>query len=615
MKTLLLAGALLAPVLAVAQTTVTPAETAPHVTASEILVVTATGNATPLSEVLAPTQVIERADIERAQAGDLAEILRTVAGFDLERFGGPGQLTQFRVRGGETDHVLLLIDGVRINPATGAAVFQNLSPEAIDRIEIVKGPRSTLYGSDAITAVVNVITRSGDNGVGGRVRFGSDETRDTSARFAYSGEPGSLSLDVEHSRSEGFPVFKAVPIDRGYERTTLNLRGATRVGAVDVAVRGNNSQGNNEYIGFNSDTFTNDKPVSQDFTSQVGAIEFAGSPLTAWNSRFTASRAYDDLQSKESPNRVRTTRPQVDWNNVIALGENHRLTLGAGYAWEKANIVADYCSTGVCEFQETRDIRNLRMQTESAAGRHRLLLGAAWTDHDAFGDKSTWNAEYGFDLFKDTRLIAAAGTGFRAPNAFERFGDPFVGGNPEVKSETSKNLEFGLRQRLGQRQVLDVRVFRNDTEDLIAFDPATFTVNNVRRFRNEGLDLSYRIDAEWLSATLTAIWQDPIDRDTDQTLVRRARRTAGLRLARDTSLYSLGFDVVASGERPDVDPDTFGPTIVPGYALYNLNAGLQVAKQTRLEARWENVSDKDYQTVAGYLQAGSSGYVGLRYGF
>lgn len=611
MKPLLLLGALAAPFLAAAQT----ADTAPRAPEPEPLVVTATGNATPLSEVLAPTQVIGREEIERAQAGDIAEIIRTVAGFDLERFGGPGQLTQFRVRGGETDHVLLLIDGVRVNPATGAAVFQNLSPELIERIEIVKGPRSTLYGSDAITAVVNVITRSGGNGVGGRLRLGSDQTRDAAARLAYSGEPGSLSLDIEQSRSDGFPVFEAVPIDRGYERTSFNLRGATRMGAVDVAVRGNESRGNNEFIGFNPTTFTNDLPVSQDFTSQLGALELTATPLAPWSSRLTVSRAYDDLRAKDSPNRTRTTRPQLDWNNVIALGEHNRLTLGAAYAWEKANIVADYCSTGVCEFQETRDIRTLRAQTESALGRHRLLLGAAWTDHDAFGDKATWNAEYGFDLFADTRLIASAGTGFRAPNAFERFGDPFVGGNPDVKSETSKNVEAGVRQKIGQRQVLDLRVFRNDTDDLIAFDPATFTVNNIRRFRNEGLDLSYRVDVQWVSATFTALWQDPIDRDTDQTLVRRARRSAGLRLARDTALYGLGLDVIASGQRPDIDPETYGPTTVPGYVLYNLTGGLQLSPSTRLEARWENVSDKDYQTVAGYLQAGSSGWIGLRYGF
>lgn len=611
MKTPLLVGALMAPFLSFAA----DPEAAPRAALSDPIVVTATGAASPLSEVLAPTLVIEREEIERAQAGDVAEIIRSVAGFDIERSGGPGQLTQFRVRGGETDHLLLMIDGVRVNPATGAGVFQNLSPEMIERIEIVKGPRSTLYGSDAMTGVVNIITRSGDSGLSGRFRLGAHNTQDASARAAWAGEEGSLSLDVEQTRTDGFPAVETLALDRGYERSSVNLRGATRIRAVDVALRANHASGTNEFVDYNPATFTTDLPASQDFTQEVAALEFGVQPLQAWRSRLTLSRAYDDLESRDSTGRVQTTRPQLEWNNVVSLGDAHRISVGASYAREKAQILADYCSTGVCTFEERRDILSARVQGESAFGAHRVLLATAWTDHDAFGNETTWNAEYGYDLFESTRLIAAAGTGFRAPNAFERFADPFVGGNPDVKSETSRNVELGLRQQLGAHQVLDLRVFRNDTDDLIFFNPLTFTVANLRKFRNEGLDLSYRASFGAYSANLTALWQDPIDRSTDTQLVRRAESSAGLRLARTTTLTSLGLDVIASSSRPDVDFNTFARITTPGFVIYNLTGGLQLSPHTRLEARWENVSDKQYQTVDGYLQERSSGYIGMRFNF
>ncbi|MBP7609265.1 MAG: TonB-dependent receptor, partial [Steroidobacteraceae bacterium] len=234
------------------------------------VVVTATRVPTPADEVLAPVVVIDRATIERSNAGDAAELLRFHAGLDIASNGGPGQPTAMFIRGAESNQTLVLVDGVRINPGTiGLPGLQNIRPDMIERIEVVKGPRSALWGSDALGGVVNVVTRRGSqDGWISEAGYGANDTRRASLNGGFGlGQSAALDVGVSWTDSDGFPTLTTDDIDRGYENLSANVALRADVGAAAVTVRHWRTEGTSEY----SDFFLT--PVDQDFLTSTTAAE------------------------------------------------------------------------------------------------------------------------------------------------------------------------------------------------------------------------------------------------------------------------------------------------------------------------------------------------------
>ncbi len=313
----------------------------------EPVFVTAARVEQPQADVLAATIVISRADIERAQANDIADLLRLHAGLDIGRSGGPGQLTSVFIRGGESDHTLVLIDGVRINPSTiGGAALANLTPEVIERIEIVKGPRSTLYGSDAIAGVINIITRA-PTGQSGQlmVRQGSYDTREIGGGVRYGNATSGISLDVQQTKSDGFPTFEAAEGDRSYDMRTVALRARTKLGVVKLGVQGYDADGMNEYYNpvftFNPITFesarTGFEPVSHDTLNRAYAATAEAALTKSWTSTLTASYAQDSIEENQSDNIIRTIRPEYRWDNSVLLG-GQRIGFGGFMAEDRSDV-------------------------------------------------------------------------------------------------------------------------------------------------------------------------------------------------------------------------------------------------------------------------------------
>jgi vitamin B12 transporter len=601
MKPLLLIGALAAPAVVHAQTAV-PAKLDP-------VVVTATGKPTALGDTLAPLLVLTREDIVRAQALDLAELLRFYAGIEIGRNGGPGAVTSVFVRGGESNHTLVLIDGIRMNPATsGGAAWQNIAPEMIERIEIVKGPRASLYGSDAIAGVVNVITRQAAQGpkVDLSLRGGSDATWDAAASGSWGTERGSVSLQAQHLRTDGFPALVGQTRNTGYDRTSLNLDTRAQFGTATLGARIWDSAGTSEYYGYDPVDFSR-VVVEQDYRNQVAAVDASlpiGEHLRA---QVRASRMQDDIEQQQSEDYVETVRSGFDAELIWNRGAQ-RISGGASFVRE--DVEANSFGSLI---DERRDIATLRLQDELGFGRHHAVAGVSWSDYDGFGNRWDGSLDYGFDVTPSARIVASAGTGFRAPDATDRFG---FGGNPDLDPERARNFELGWQQRVGDDHRVDLRLFRSDVDDLINLlcdENFNCTAVNVDRYRNEGVELSYHLRTAIWSATLTGLLQDPVDRSSDRQLLRRAKRTVALRVSRDFGIWDAGFDVLGSGDRPDVSAETGAPVTAPGYALLNLHAGLRLGTSTELRLRLENVFDKDYETAAGFAQPDASIYVGLRY--
>ncbi len=585
------------------------ASTAPAV--DRTIVVTATREPQPVADVLAPVVIIDRATIERSLAPDVGDLLRFHAGLDLARNGGPGQATSLFIRGTESNHAVVMIDGVRINPGTiGGAALQNVAPELVERIEVVKGPRSTLYGTDAIGGVVNVITRRGaEDGLQALVGYGRYGTRQAQLGGTYGGSLGELSLAASTLDSDGFPTRRGDDTDRGYRNRSFALGARGDAGPVEVAARWWRASGTSEY----SDFFLT--PVDQDFENSSAAVEAAGQVTETWRTRVTLSRVVDDVQQNQESfpgsglDYARTRRHALDWQNGVRVGA-HALTFGALLSREDTESL----SFGE-RFDVGTDADTFYAQDQLELGRHRVLLAGGYTDHETFGGHATWNAEYGLRVGANTRLTAAAGTAFRAPDATDRFG---FGGNPDLEPERSRNYELGLRHRVGGRHVFGLSAFENRIDDLIqfvtlSFDPFVGRNLNVERARIRGLEASWEYAGDDWRARAEAIRQDPEDRSDGSRLLRRAEESYTLAVARRVGPAELGADLLLAGERED-----FGfpaPVRLGGYFLANLSASVVLGERWTVQARLENALDRDYQLADGYNTMRRALMVATRYDF
>jgi vitamin B12 transporter len=574
-----------------------------HAEPMEPVVVTATRTALPLAEASPSVDVITREELERLPAADIADALRMRAGIEIARTGGPGQQTSLFLRGTESNHVLVLVDGVRINPGTiGSAALQNLTPAMVERIEVVKGPRSTLYGSDAIGGVVNVITRRGAaSGFSAEVGGGSYDTRSAGLSAGWAGERADAQLSASWLDSAGFPTREGDTTDRGYRNLSVNGSTRAEVGRFELGARAWHASGTSEY----SDFFVT--PIDQDFVTSAAALEASTRPTGSWLSRLTLGHAVDEIAQNQSPDFLRTRRWQADWQNDVAVGERHSLTVGLLAQREDAE--SESYGLG---FDTRTDSRLFYLQDQVDLGRHRLLLAAGYTDHEAFGGNFTWNAEYGLALGAATSLWAAAGTAFRAPDATDRFG---YGGNPGLDPESSRSLELGLKHRLDERNEFALVAFRNDIEDLIQYvvtDYETYAGENrnVERARIEGVEATWQYaSGPWL-ARLGATWQDPQDLSNDAQLLRRARENLTLAVARSFGQHQLSVDLLAAGERKD-----FGfpePVRLAPYLLASLSARVALPRDWTLTARLENLLDEQYELARGYNTMDRSLFVSLR---
>jgi vitamin B12 transporter len=565
-------------------------------------VVTATRTQTAVDDVLAPIIVITRDDLQRSLAPDISELLQFHAGIDVARNGGPGQTTTVFIRGTDSNHATVLVDGVRINPGTiGGAQIQNVAPDVVDRIEIVKGPRSTLYGTDAIGGVINIITRKyAQSGFEASAGYGRYDTRQASFSAGYGSKRSEIGFSGTWLDTDGFPARTESSTDSGVENKTFSLRGRTSLGAAELGARVWYSQGTTEYLDF----FLT--PVSQDFTTGSAAVDIAFG-TAVWKSRLTLSRIEDDIEQNQSPDRARTRRNALDWQNDLQLGTNQLVTTGVLLSRENTDSLV--FGSG---FNEDTWVNMGYVQDRIALGRHHLLFAVAYTDHETFGGETTWNAEYGIDFATRTRLILSAGTAFRAPDSTDRFG---FGGNPDLDPETSRNFEIGVHQPIGNDQLVTLSAFRNDIDDLIEFvvtDPLTFAGQNenIARARIKGVELAYQIRAADWTLRAEAIAQDPRDLTTDEVLLRRAKRSGTVSMVKAFGRHELGLDVLMTGAREDV-----GGVRLEPYTLLNLYGRIALTPAWSMQVRLENALDEHYELASTYNTAGRSLFVATRYEF
>ena len=566
------------------------------ISASDNIIVTATRTETSLNDTAVPVTVITRDDIELSLATDLAELLRFEAGLDIARNGGPGQVTSLFTRGTESNHTLVLIDGVRINPGTvGGAALQNIAPEVIERVEIVKGARSALYGSDAIGGVINIITRRSDNtfaegGVGG----GSFDSYSANFSGGVRGEKGDVGVTLNYADTAGFAPRVESDIKRGYDNFSANLYGARRFGNSELSLRHWRAEGTVEYLDF----FLN--PVDQDYENTATALQLDSSIGEAGLSQLILSYMTDDIAQSQSDDFVKSSRTSLDWQYSHRF-EAHTLTGGVYLMQENAESLS--FGQG---FDEDTDVNAVFLQDQIKVGRHRAFLAARFTDHETFGTQTTWNAEYAVDVATGWTLTGGLGRAFRAPDASDRFG---FGGNPELRPEISEQAQLGIRYRPGSRHAVTLEFYANDLEDLIDFDLVTFTLENIANAEIRGGEVTYEYTGDSFRVRSSFVSQRAEDKATGERLLRRADESLTLTYLQDLGRHRAGIALLASGDRED-----FGGVELDSYVVVNLTGEFVLAPSLTMNIRIENLTDEEYQTAANYRMQERSAFVELRFG-
>lgn len=587
------------------------AATAPADDLSEV-VVTATRTRTPLTELAVPAIVIDRSAIEYALAGDAAELLAALPGIEIARSGGPGQPATIFMRGTESNHTAVLLDGVRINPGTiGGAAIQNILPESIERIEVVKGARSTLYGTDAIGGVINIITRAGAaRGVAG---FASVGRYGTNVLAADGGTTFGGAFDVGGSiaaqNSNGYAPLLANDVRRGYHNRSGNLNATWHAGeSLDLSARAWRASGRSEYTGYDIDFSL--APLAEDFTTAAYALSghWTARP-EGLSVRATLSQVRDEIDQLDTADYAHTRRDSLDLQFDLPLGGRQQITAGALLAREYARAVSYGSPLAV-----RTDTVLLYAQDQLRIGAGELLLAAGYNHHETFGSRSTWNAELSWPLAAALRVRAAAGTAFHAPDATDRFG---YGGNPDLKPETAHEYSAGAVWQPLPGQSLQLDAYQNRIDELVEYqlvDPVNFVyqTRNIGRTRIRGLELGYRLElGRWRVDAATA-WMDPQNLSSGGPLLRRARRTGSLALRYAGSALDLSASLGGSGPRADVDD--FGlPAHDAGYALLALGARWRITPAWSVQLKLDNALDRDYALIHGYRTAGRSLGVATRY--
>ncbi|HET9862534.1 MAG TPA: TonB-dependent receptor, partial [Steroidobacteraceae bacterium] len=510
-------------------------------------IVTATRTPVALDAVDAPVIVITRQDIERSLATDVSEILQGQAGLEIARNGGPGQTTSLFMRGTDSNHTVVLIDGVRINPGTiGGAALQSIAPESLERIEIVKGPRSALYGTDAIGGVIQLFTRgAARSGASAGATYGSHETQQLFGDAAVVvSDAFRFGVGGSYAESAGMPTFVDDSIDRGYRNTTGRAY-AELDATSSLTFRGRafHAAGRTEYT---NPTFSVPpyEPVSQDFENSVYSLEADFHGTDGLGLRARLSRMRDDIDQNQANfaglDFAHTRRDNLDVQLDLAELHAHALSIGAQYSDEHTEAMS--FGTG---FDESTSVAQAFVQDQFTAGRLNSRLAVGFVDHETSGSEVTWNVEFGVGFEGGTRIAVLGGKAFRAPDSTDRFG---FGGNPELQPEVSEQYELSVRQKLGQRHQLSLSAFDNRIRDLINFvvtDPVTFDGRNenVDRARIKGVELGYRFTGEAWHARAELTLQDPRDESTDERLLRRSRESLMLAVDRDVGKLDLGLDV------------------------------------------------------------------------
>jgi vitamin B12 transporter len=589
------------------------------------VVVTATRVPTDPARIASSTTVITAEEIERRQLRSVPELLQAVPGLAVVQSGGTGQITSVFSRGAESNHTLFLINGVEAADPSSNATFsiEHLLVGDIERVEVIRGPQSVLYGSDAIGAVVNIITKRGAGAPSmvGKLEGGSFGTISGSA--GVSGAEGALDYAVSANRfhTDGVSAFSkrigggendaydnlGATANLGYRASELlTLRGFAKLLSADVEF----------------DEFGNEAGPHIDSRHAFGQAEAELNLLDGlWVPTLGLSATHVNRETKDAlfGGEFTGSKIKLDLQNDFYVSDQHTITIGGESEWDHGEGRG-----GFPVFDE--DLRNQALYAQDQfAFWNRLFgtIGARLDHHSEFGSEVTWRIAPAYLIHETgTKLKASYGTGFKAPSLEDLFGGDgtgFIAGNPDLQPEKSRGWDAGFEQSLFEdRLSFGSTYFRNEIEDLITIvsftAPPPIQPENVSEAETWGIESFIAVTpVETVTLRLDHTWLKTRDQQGNADLLRRPEHKLNLDVSyRPTEKVTLSFDVLYVGKREDVNAVApFGRVKEDPYTVVSLSGSWQVRSNLRLFGRVENLLDEDYEDPSGFGQPGIGVFAGL----
>lgn len=584
------------------------------------VLVTASRTAQPVTDVLLDHEIISGAEIRRAGFNSIAELLQKKRGVEIVANGGPGSNASVFLRGSDVKQTVVLVDGVRVGASTtGAATWANLPLSQIDRIEIVYGPLSSLYGADAVGGVVQIFTKPGSRYLEptAAIGFGSHSSR--SQDVGISGSSGGdqalrFSLGFAHEATDGFSVSKpgAGPFTYHPDRDGHSRRSASgqlgwkltpqhEVGASFLTSRLSSQ--------FDAGPDYDDRSVEK---LENVALHLKSQFLPNWSSQLQVSRSADRNATDASfgASVFDTVRRHVSWQHDIKIGAD---LLQVILEHDRERVESSESA-----LERTRTTRSLGASYQLRRGAHSASIGLRHDDSSQYDARTTGSLAYGYRMDAAWRIGGSVGTSFRAPAFNELYFPGF--GLERNRPERGRNAEINLHYSKGAN-TFTASWFHNRVSNLLVYAPvcpvevATHPFGcayNINESLVEGLSLGAATRWRQFALKGSLDWQDPKDETTGKRLARRARQHGSVTLEyQPDNRFLFGAEAVFSGSRFD---DAANRNRLGGYGVLNLFGSYQISQRWALTARWNNVASREYELARFYNVDRSNGFIGLRYG-
>lgn len=580
----------------------------PVINPPEEIVVTATRLPQKISQSLQRVTVITAEDLAQSGGQTLAEVLQSKGGVEVTANGGFGQPAAVRIRGAESRHTLILIDGMRVDSATtGATALENIPLNQIERIEIVPGALSSVYGSDAVGGVVQVFTKTGKAVSGVYASAGAGNYGTYTAQGGIGsrfGEHGDTALNIGFGllESAGFSATKSSipfgqhnPDSDAYRNKNFSAKLAQHFSPDhEAGVQLFSSEGRTQ---FDNGLATDDANRQ---TLSTWSVYSRNRVTPLWQSLARLGSGQDrSAISGAFPGSFRTDQDQFTWQNDFSLS-NATITAGIEHLQQKVTSTTAYTAT-------ERTVNSLFTGYQRTSGDHSGQINLRHDDNSQFGGHTTGSVGYGYRVNSNLRLRTSVGTAFKAPT----FNDLYFPGfsNPNLRPERSNSRELGLDLNFDAHHFA-ATYFDNRIDDLIVFIfPAPRNLNHTR---NKGSELSYRGEFDGWRLNAQATLQNPEDVTTGKLLVRRAKEYGSVGIDKTIGTTKLGAQWVLSGERFDRAGEV-PASRMGGYGLLNLTASYALAKDWTASARLNNAFDRQYELTQHFNTPGRGVFVSLQY--
>lgn len=561
-------------------------------------------------------------------ANSVEDLLKIIPGAEVVRSGGRGGNVAVFLRGSNSEHTLVYIDGVEANDPSspsGTFDFANLDLQGIEKIEVIRGPQSVLYGSNAIGGVIKITTKAGEGALTSKLSFEGGSYNTFTERALVSGKENIVSYSLYASRvdTEGFSSAKGGDEDDGYGSSTVGgkfLVDLTEKTKATLVTRYNRSKTDLDNFGGSFGDDPNREIVDE---ATLGRFSVSSEEIADWlKQQISFSAVNQTFSDKNEPDLASIDLLDSKYSGLtqkteslseIKLTDNITGTLGLDHKVETAS--SRFNSDGA--FGPFSDNLNRRsMTTNSFYSELGALIsdsislrgGGRLDDNSKFGSFGTYRLGF-VGTIADTRIFSTVGTGFKAPTISQLYSSY---GNQNLKEEESLGFDFGVEQSFGDT-VLGVTYFRNDFDNLISFNPVTFVSENIAEAKSWGIESTASVKlCEYLSLIGSYTFTDTEDKLTGEKLLRRARHKGSIGLSsKPIEELKLDLEAILKGKRDDIDFATSERVELSGFSSVRFTALYNLDENIDLTLRAENVFDRDYEEVLGFATEGVGVYGGV----